>query len=285
MADIPSSASTRAGRPRRAVARTVVTALLALVFFAGFSSLGVWQLHRRAWKLDLIAKTEQRVHLAAVDAPGLAQWPDVNAAADEYRHVRAAGTFLYDHETLVQAATDYGSGYWVLTPLRLADGGLVLVNRGFVLPEWRKRADRAEPAGEAVVTGLMRMDEPGGAFLRHNDPRADLWYTRDLQAIAAARGLGKVAPYFIDADAVPAGKPDPLAAPVGGLTVVSFPNNHLSYAFTWFALAALTLVAAWLVGRDARGRKGSQVLETHLSPGATASLPNNAETKPSRAAR
>ena len=53
-----------------------------------------------------------------------------------------------------------------------------------------------------------------------------------------------MAPYFIDADATNVA-PD---APVGGLTVVSFPNNHLVYAITWYALAALVAAAAvWRV--------------------------------------
>ena len=50
------------------------------------------------------------------------------------------------------------------------------------------------------MTGLLRMGESGKGFLRNNDPTANLWYGRDLPAIAAARGLDPVAPYFIDAD-------------------------------------------------------------------------------------
>ena len=95
-------------------------ALCALAAFAGFFALGTWQLERRAWKLDLIERVDQRVHAPAGDAPGPGQWPRVNRADDEYRHVRASGRFLHDRETLVQATTELGSGYWVLTPLRMA---------------------------------------------------------------------------------------------------------------------------------------------------------------------
>jgi surfeit locus 1 family protein len=244
-------------RPRPA--RLIVIALIALLLFSTFYSLGVWQVHRRAWKLDLISKVDSRVHRPAVEAPLRPQWPAVNAAADEYLHVQASGTFLYDRQTLVQAVTDYGSGFWVLTPLRRDDGELVMVNRGFVLPQWRKQAS-AEPASPApvAVAGLLRMDEPKGMFMRHNDPAIDLWYTRDLQGIAAKRGLGPVAPYFIDMQAGPGAQPDPKAAPVAGLTQVHFPNNHLSYLITWFALAAMTLAGAGLLWRDEwrRGKAG-----------------------------
>jgi surfeit locus 1 family protein len=105
----------------------------------------------------------------------------------------------------------------------------------------RERGRHPAPAGEQRVTGLLRVTEPGGGFLRHNDPAADRWYSRDVAAIAARRGLARVAPYFIDADAR-ASEPARSDWPRGGLTVVRFPNNHLVYALTWFGLAALVAV-------------------------------------------
>ena len=229
-------------------------ALCALLAFAAFFALGTWQLERRAWKLDLIERVDRRVHAPAADVPGPAQWTRINRADDEYRHVRATGTFLHDRETLVQATTELGSGYWVLTPLRLADGNLLLVNRGFVVPAQRKSGDRSakEPDGPVTVTGLLRLTEPQGAFLRKNDAAADRWYSRDVEAIAQARGLGDVAPYFVDADATAP------APPRGGLTVIAFPNNHLVYALTWYALALMVLAAAWFVVRDRRHAPGSK---------------------------
>lgn len=230
-------------------------AALALLLCATFGALGSWQLQRRVWKLDLIARVEARVRAQPVAAPGPERWPLVDAASDEYRRVRVSGQFLADRETLVQATTELGSGYWVLTPLRVADGSLVLVNRGFIAPGQRERAARAAPAasGETTVTGLLRITEPGDALflklLRRNDPAARRWYSRDVQAIAAAQDLDRVAPYFIDADADAAA---PAGAPVGGLTVIAFHNNHLVYAITWYALALLVAVAAWRVMREER---------------------------------
>ena len=103
----------------------------------------------------------------------------------------------------------------------------------------REAADRARPDGTVEVTGLLRMTQPDGAFLRKNDPQAGRWYSRDVAALSAQHGIAQAAPYFIDAEA---GADDRL--PIGGLTVVSFRNNHLGYALTWFALAALW--AGWL---------------------------------------
>lgn len=208
---------------------------LSLIAFTALIALGVWQIERRAWKLALIDRVEQRVHAPAQPVPAPASWPTISAASDEYRHVSVGGRFLHDRETLVQAVTEEGPGYWVLTPLKRSDGTLVLINRGFVPSERRDASTRrgGNPDGEVEITGLLRMTEPKGGFLRDNAPQHNRWYSRDVTAIAAARGLHDVAPFFIDADA----GSQITGGPIGGLTVIRFPNNHLIYALTWFALA------------------------------------------------
>ncbi len=234
-------------RPRSS-ARRVLFGFVTLLAFIGLVLLGNWQVARRAWKLDLITRVESRVNGLPVAAPGPSAWPGVTAANDEYRRVRVAGTFLNDKETLVQAVTILGGGFWVMTPMRSDDGFLVLVNRGFVPGEHHDRASRAagERAGHTTLVGLMRMTEPKGGFLRANDPAAGRWYSRDVAAIAAAEGLADAAPYFIDANDAP----NSGGLPVGGLTVLVFPNNHLVYAITWYALALMLAGAASYVARE-----------------------------------
>lgn len=235
----------------------ILLGIFALIVFATTCILGTWQIQRLAWKEALIAQIDARVHLPAVPAPPRSEWPLLTDANAEYRHVTAKGEYQFDRQTLVQTVTDLGGGYWVITPMRLADGSTILINRGFVLPQWRKNQTSEQVlAGPAQVTGLLRMGEPSTAFLRNNDPAADRWYTRDLQAIAQARGLSDVAPYSIDADVASSGNnQDPTRAPVGGLTMVKFANSHLSYAITWFALAAMVLVGIVIVVRDERRRR------------------------------
>ncbi|MGX1318700.1 surfeit locus 1 family protein [Bradyrhizobium sp. USDA 377] len=219
----------KAARPR------LWLTVLSLTAFALLIALGVWQIERRAWKLALIDRVEQRVHAPAEPIPAPAAWPTVTAASDEYRHVSVTGRFLHDRETLVQAVTEEGPGYWVLTPLQRGDGTLVLVNRGFVPSERRDASARqaGNPEGQVEITGLLRITEPKGGFLRNNVPQHNRWYSRDVAAIAAARNLNEVAPFFVDADA----GSQTAGGPIGGLTVIRFPNNHLIYALTWFALA------------------------------------------------
>lgn len=227
----------------RPAARVVLVASLLALALVGFG-LSAWQIQRRAWKHALIEAVDSRSTAASVAAPGPSEWPRITQERDAYRRVTFTGRFVHDRETLVQAVTARGGGYWVLTPL-VGERFTVLVNRGFVPPDRRDPATRSagNPAGVVRVTGLLRITEPGGGFLRSNDPGADRWFSRDVAAIAAARGLKRTAPYFIDADAAPnAG-----GYPVGGLTVIRFSDNHAVYAITWLALALGCLFGAKLV--------------------------------------
>ena len=245
-------------RPRRG---GVLVALLlgAALFFAGFVALGLWQLQRLAWKEALIARVERGLATAPVAPPARAEWPALARDTHEYRRLRLQGRFDHDGETLVRASTELGTGHWVLTPLRLDDGGWVLVNRGFVPPERRERATRAadEPVGAVTVEGLLRLSEPGGSLLQKNDPAAGRWYSRDVAAIAAARGLpGPVAPFFVDAWPGPSAVSPAGPWPRAGLTVLRFSNNHRVYALTWFALAAMMAAAAGaLLWQERRWRR------------------------------
>lgn len=213
------------------VKRPILIALAVLATL-GFVGLGIWQVERRAWKLDLIARVEAGIHAAPV--------PISEARGQEYRRVTLTGIFLNDRATWVQALTERGAGFWLLTPMRTKQG-TVLVNRGFV-PD---RAPRPGPDHVVTITGLLRVSEPGGGFLRANDPATGRWYSRDVAVIARAQDLGPVAPVFVDADATP----NPGGYPLGGLTVVRFNNNHLVYALTWFGLAGLSAFAGFLLVR------------------------------------
>jgi surfeit locus 1 family protein len=221
------------GKPRL-IGITLIAALLTTALLA----LGVWQVQRRAWKHALIAQVEARVHAAPIPAPATA------TQSDAYLRVRATGRFLHDRATLVQASTERGPGYWVMTPLVMPNGRTLIVNRGYV-PD--RRVAYTRPAADQTITGLLRLSEPRSGFLRSNDPAADRWYSRDVAAIAKARHLQAV-PYFLDQET----GLTPEALPVAGLTVLRFPDNHLVYALTWFALAAMAATAYILVMRHER---------------------------------
>jgi surfeit locus 1 family protein len=222
--------------------------LLAGVF-VGLILLGNWQVRRYHLKLRIAHDIATRVHAPPVAAPGLAQWPHIAAGHEQYLHVRLHGRFI-GGQTLVHGSSSKGYGYWVMAPLRTDRGFVVLVNRGYVAPEpsgTPASAKIAPPEGEVTLTGLLRLTEPRGGFLRHNQPKRDLWYSRDVAAIAAADKLpaDQVAPYFVDADASASANELPFA----GLTSIHIYNHSLGYAITWYLLALGTLLAAGIVIR------------------------------------
>ncbi|MGX5660351.1 SURF1 family protein [Castellaniella ginsengisoli] len=228
----------------------VLWTVLLSAALGGFTALGTWQVHRMYWKHALIDRVDGFLRAPPVPAPGPDAWPGLRADQDEYRRIELRGVLL-DREILVQANTRLGAGFWVMTPLRREDGSLVFVNRGFVDAAHRDpdRRGAAAPAGMVRIEGLLRLSQPGGGFLRNNAPAEGRWYSRDVSAMARSLGLPAVAPYFVDqsADAegasTDASTVEPLRWPVPGLTVVHFRDEHLGYALTWYALAAMTAAA------------------------------------------
>ena len=226
----------------------VLPAIASLIALAILIGLGTWQLQRKAWKEDLLQQIETR----AYGEPGAilpeSEWAGWRADQDEFRKVRVTGTFLHDLEAHVYGlapGTRQGAplqGYYIITPLRLATGGIVMINRGFVPTDLKSPATRSQsqPQGEVTITGLVRAPESRNIFTPNDDPARNLWFARNPQAIAQARGLENVAPFLIDADATP----NPGGWPRGGQTPLTLPNNHLQYAVTWYGIA-LTLIAVF----------------------------------------
>jgi surfeit locus 1 family protein len=207
--------------------------------------LGTWQVERLHWKEGLIA-----ARTAAVTAPP-APLPATLAAARglEFHHTRATGRFLNDREFYLHATNAAGdAGYQIVTPLRLAEGGFLLVDRGFVPTERKAPQDRGagQIEGEVSVTGLLRLHYAGkpGWFVPDNEPARNEWFYIDIPAMAKAEALDPVLSFYLDADV----SANPDGGPVGGQTVLDLPNNHLQYAITWYALAAGLLavyIAVW----------------------------------------
>lgn len=246
---------------RRQWQRWALAALL-LVLFLAFVALGTWQIQRRAWKLDLIERVAQRVGAPPVPLPPPADWPAVSASSHEYLPVVLQGRWLQRQTLLVQAVSELGSGFWVMTPLQADGAPAVWVNRGFVpqaqRAQWLRSSAQAGAAdGQTVVQGLLRVTEPNGGFLRANDPLQQRWYSRDVAAMSRAAQIAPAAPFFVDAG-LPGQTDDGASAgavwPRPGLTVVRFANSHLVYALTWYGLALMVVGAGWAVAGYERRR-------------------------------
>ncbi|ALE03196.1 SURF1 family protein [Bartonella ancashensis] len=235
---------------------SILLGITCIFFFCIFSALGTWQVYRLQWKQNLITHVNQRTHLPPVEAPPQEKWPHVTFEKDEYRPVTLKGQLLKDKSIFVIAVAQDTTGYWILSPLQTADKTFTFINRGFIPMNMRSQFEQQNLLQEndsptthtkqIEVTGLLRMSEGAGIFPRKNNPDRNLWYTRQLPAMAKKLNLSNTAPYFIDVT-------DKISPeenfPVVGLTVIRFYNNHLTYAITWFILAAGTLGATLLLIR------------------------------------
>jgi surfeit locus 1 family protein len=222
--------------------------IATLILFAILCGLGVWQVQRLHWKLGLIATING--HMAAPPV-SLDRIMAMTGEEAQYRRVTLTGRFDHAHEAYVFTTAEGAPVYHVLTPFLTGSGRTLMVDRGAVPEEKLDPASRAvgNPEGETSVTGVWRVPDAPGFFTPPPEPARHLWYARDLAGIAAADHLRLAAPVVIEADAAP----NPGGWPKGGQTVMDLPNNHLSYAVTWFGLA-LCLLGVWLAYHVSRGR-------------------------------
>lgn len=228
---------------------------LAVVAFLVLVGLGTWQVKRLAWKEALIDTIEARI--AAPPLPLLTVEAQYARTGDvDYLPVQATGRFLHDGESHFFATYQGQTGFYVYTPFDLGGGRVVLVNRGFVPYDRKDPATRAEGqfAWGVTISGLARNPLPGkpSSLLPDNEPDKNVFYWKDREAMIANAVLPageEVLPFFIDMGqgSVPGG------LPVGGVTLVSLPNNHLQYAVTWYGLAlALAGVCGAMLWRGRR---------------------------------
>lgn len=222
----------------------VLAAAVVLVLLA----LGSWQLQRLSWKNELMATAARHLEEAPLSPAGLMALPE---GEREWRPVRANGRLLgHASFALYRAGTGGRPGYRILTPLALADGSHVLVERG-----WTQAASFAAalaslppvPQAPVEMEGVTRLPEAPGPFANPNDPASGAWYWIEIDRMAAAAGVGLL-PLVIAVCSDPAGAAlDAIAARP------AFSNRHLEYALTWYGLAAGAAVVFFLRLRRGRG--------------------------------
>ncbi len=227
------SGPTRGGRGRLRFRPKIGASLAALVCVAILLALGNWQLQRLKWKTGLIEGIERAVASPAVPLPGTVEDPP----AFDFVRVRVTGRLLHPKTLYLTSRTlDGRVGQHAITPLVRQDGGgVVLVDRGWVPADWRAPVTAG---GVVQVAGMARLFPEPGFFTLDNDAERNIWFMVNQAEMAAAVGLGDVAPVFVTASP----GDDPSALPIGGIPGSNLSNNHLIYAITWYALAVVLLV-------------------------------------------
>ncbi len=225
--------------------RTLAFLLFALVLAAGCIRLGVWQLDR------LAERRARNAEIAGRLAAPPAAWGDAtrDPATARYRRVQLAGRYRFDRElVLTSRGRDGAPGVYLLTPLQVADGSLVIVNRGWVYAADGMTIDLAtwrEPDSASVEGYLEEFVAASGPVATSSQPRGVRHLVRD--SIAARVGTA-VAP-FVVVQRLGAGIRDTLTHPVR-LELPSLSEGaHQSYAMQWFAFAFIAVVGAVVVAR------------------------------------
>jgi len=236
---------------RRLLWPSLMTAAMLIVLLG----LGTWQVKRLFWKEALLAQID---HAETATPIPLGQTPE------PFAKVSATGTFLPDEAVLYGAIvrtipTGPAMGARMIVPMREANGDMILVDRGWV--PLSRPGPMDQPEGVVTVAGYVRFGDSVHWFSAKDDLPARHFYTLDPKAIGNAAGQPNVRDFVLvvltpggsaatddsDSDAVVAHWPDParhLPRP---------PNNHLSYAITWYGLA-VALLAIFVVW----AKKGSR---------------------------
>ncbi len=231
-----------------------------LFFIAAFGftlAAGTWQVNRLEWKQGLIKtlaeaqKNPPRNGLPADES---------ELAALQFYPVTIQGTWLGDTEFHITPRYVHDQfGYWIIAPLKLADGRIVLVNRGWI--PGKKKAPELRPEtrvrGRASITGLIRIGAERNYFTPANQPEKNIWFGRDIAEMASFAGLKNVVPAMVDVVEAPtpvAANKAPVAQtlPVASDGVIRLRNDHLSYIITWYGIALGILVIFVLYHRKKR---------------------------------
>jgi len=217
--------------------RMIWPILFGLGGVAVLLSLGVWQVQRLAWKEAVLADIDARI--AAVPA-GLPVAPD--PVADRYLPVALEGRILGDEIDVLASRKGVGPGFRVISPFETADGRRVLVDLGFV-----READKQDPrpARAARLIGNLHWPDEVDGYTPAPDLGRNIWFARDVAAMAAALDTEPVLVVVRETS-----EADPHVTPLP-VNTAHIPNDHLSYAITWFSLAALwlgmTLYLLWRI--------------------------------------
>lgn len=220
--------------------KMILPLLFGLIGAAILVALGTWQVQRLAWKQGVIAAAQAQMQAEAIALPATPQ-PE----ADRYRPVRVEGRFLGSdpggEAHVLTSIPGEGPGFLVIAAFETTQGRRILIDRGF-LPEDQKGSPR--PGQAAQITGNLIWPDDVNSSTPAPDTARNIWFGRDVAAMAQALHTD---PLMIVAreDTGQGITPRPVT--------VTFTNNHLGYAITWFSLAVawlgMTALYLWRIRR------------------------------------
>lgn len=207
-----------------------------LVFFLIFGlggaailiGLGTWQVQRLAWKEGIIATIDERIAADPVALP-----TDLDVDRDAYLPVQVTGVLGTDYLRVLVSQKNVGAGYRIIRPM-MRDAGRIMIDMGFI-PVSAADDLSVEEGPPVTITGNLQWPQETDGFTPEPDLAENIWFARDVPAMAAALGTEPV--LVVRRDAPQSGGPvTPMPVDTSAI-----PNDHLQYAITWFSLSAIWL--------------------------------------------
>ena len=198
-------------------------------------SLSFWQFQRLQWKEAVIEEIKTQVNLPSIDLPKIDVLPDYL-----YRNIKVAGEFIHEKELHLYGGSRQfkgENGYYILTPLKLEDGRVVLINRGWVTEKQKDSSSRPNTLlqGTVEIEGSVMQSEERPLYVHDNQPDNNLWFYIDLSQIKSVLNE-PIEGFYILAKEIPN------ASPRGKNLEPNIRNHHLGYALTWLFSAIILLV-------------------------------------------
>ncbi len=214
--------------------------LVTIFAFFTLMALGTWQIDRLGQKNDLLKKI-QRVSEDITDLKDV-NIDDSNLDDWLYRKIKIHGDFI-SHENIFvfthlsdPRGKFGGAGYWVLNPFKSDEGNIIIINRGFIPQNiFDQFSSSTNKYKENIVTGYVRKFEKENIFTPDKNMEDKILYLFEKNDIRKMFRIKKIEPYFIDQ------VDEYNVLPQSNETQLNFPNNHLSYAITWYGLATALL--------------------------------------------
>ncbi|BDZ53083.1 SURF1 family cytochrome oxidase biogenesis protein [Agromyces marinus] len=255
--------------------------VLVIVFAIVCSALGTWQLNRRAEARAEVARIDANYDAAPVPLDEALPDPGAFDIDQRWKVVEATGEYLPGEEVVVRNRPNQGTtGFEVITPLRLEDGTVFMVDRGWIPQDQEGRPSQfaAPPSGAVEITARLKAGEvtiAGRTTSGSEMATVDLGELADRVGEPAYTGA-----YGILIQEGAAASEPPVALP----RPVRDEGPHLSYALQWFVFALLAFIAlGWFANQERK------VLEADAAErsaaGAGADPPGRAAKRPPGRAR
>ncbi len=202
-------------------------------------SLSFWQFQRLNWKQNIINEIVVQNNLPSIELPA-----HVDLVEMLYRKVKLRGHFIHNKEMHLYGGSRQfkgENGYYIFTPLKLDDGRIIVVNRGWVTEKKKEAKLRPETitAKEVEIEGSIMESEARPLYVHDNQLDNNLWFYIDLNQMKEFL-KEPIENFYVLAKEVPG------TSPRGKNLSPNLRNDHLAYALTWL-FSAFALIIIYIV--------------------------------------